>query len=303
MMTVKKILSLFLIIFSFTIYSQNNGAGNTGLSFLKVGVTSRSISLGEAVVSMSEDASATFYNPAGLFLGKKNSILFMHNAGIIGTRSEFLAAKFNLSSRIALGLSLNNMSVSDIEVREIPGQPLDRFNSQNFALGFSGAYKVNEKIQLGVTAKFIYEKIFIDNADGYAFDFGGLFQDGKISFGVALSNVGSMNRLRNESTKLPSSMRFGGGYKISLDKINGSLQLGANGFKVLDGGKFHLNAGAEFLFKEFLAVRAGYQSGFENKSLTTGLGLKFKVFNLDYAFVPYKLSLGSSHTFTIGASF
>ncbi|RPI17010.1 MAG: PorV/PorQ family protein [Ignavibacteriae bacterium] len=302
----KSFLTLTLLILALNFsYAQNDGAGNTGLSFLKLGVTSRAISLGEAVVSNTTDASSTHYNPAAMFQGPKVNALFMHNEQILGIRTEFLSAKVSME-KFAFGLSLNNTSIDEIEVREITGEPLDKFTAQDFALGLSAAYKVNEKLTFGVTGKFIYEKIYIDNASGYAMDIGGLYNDVKNNFsiGASLSNWGSMNELRTEATKLPTAVRFGGAYFISIKSISETgVVVAVDGFKVLDGGKFHANAGAEFQYKDFLFVRAGYQTGFEDKGLTTGIGLKYKGFSLDYAFVPYKFSLGNSHTFTLGTSF
>lgn len=282
--------------------AQNDGAANTGMSFLKLGVTSRAISLGEAVVSNVTDASATNYNPAALFGGDKVNLLFMHNENILGIRTEFIAAKVKFS-KLALGFSVNNTSVGSIQLREIPGASLGSFDAQDFAIGLSGAYKINDMLQIGVTAKFLFEKIYIDNADGYAFDFGGLYTNKKFSAGIALANLGSMNNLRSSPTKLPSSVRFGGSYLLDFPKISGGLRIAVDGYKVLDGGKIHANTGAEFVYKDFLSIRAGYQSGYDDRTLTTGLGLKYRAFNLDYAFVPYKYSLGNSHTFTLGASF
>ena len=299
----KKLIVLLLASFVLSpVFAQNDGAGNTGLSFLKLGVTSRAISLGEAVVSSTTDASATFYNPAALTLGSDVNALFMHNEQILGIRTEYLAAKVRLN-KVFLGLSLNNTSISDIEVREIPGEPLEKFNAQNFAFGLSAAYKINDMLQVGLTAKFLYEKIYIDNASGYAFDIGGLYSKDNLSIGAVIANFGSMNELRNEASKLPASLRFGASYLINIPTLNGGLRIGADGYKVFDGGKFHANAGAEFTYKDFLSLRVGYQSGYENKNITTGIGLKYKAFSLDYAFVPYKFSLGSSHTITIGTSF
>ncbi len=283
-------------------FSQNDGAANTGLSFLKLGVTSRSISMGDAVVSYNEDASATFYNPAGMFFGPKVNALFMHNEQVLGIRTEFLAAKVKLE-KFAFGLSLNNTSVDNIDIREIPGQPQGTFTAQNFAFGLSVGYKVNENLSLGVTGKFLFEKIYIDNASGMAFDFGGVYSQNKFSVGLAFSNFGSMNELRTEATKLPSAIRGGASYLLDLPKLSSTLRIGVDGYKVMDGGKMHANAGAELLYKDFLALRVGYQSGYENKNLTTGIGIKYKVFNLDYAFVPYKYSIGSSHTITLGTNF
>ncbi len=299
-----KILIGLIIALSITssAFSQNVGAANTGLSFLKLGVTSRAVSMGEAVVSNSIDASATHYNPAAMFLGSNVNALFMHNEQILGVRTEFLAAKIKFD-KVALGLNLNNTSVSDIEIREVPGAPIDKFNAQNFEIGISGAYKINDALQFGLTAKFLFEKIYIDNASGYAFDIGGLYSKENLSVGAVISNFGSMTELRNESTKLPTAARFGASYLINLPKLDGGVRISADGFKVLDGGVFHFNGGAEFQYKDFLRIRAGYQSGYEDRNITTGIGLKYKAFSLDYAFVPYRYSLGSSHTITVGTSF
>lgn len=299
----KYLILIFILFINYNlVIGQNDGPGNTGLSFLKLPVTSRAVGLGESVVSNSIDASATFYNPACLFLGSNVNAVFMHSEQIQGIRTEFLGAKLKMS-KLAFGISVNNTAINDIEVREIPGAPLDMFNAQNFALGISAAYKINDMFQVGLTSKFLYEKIYIDNSSGYGFDFGGYFNKDKISAGLSLSNIGKMSSLRSAATKLPSSIRIGASYSIDLPGINGSLRVGADGFKVFDGGKTHANVGAEFSYKQFLSVRAGFQSGYEDKFLTTGLGVKYGVFSLDYAFVPFKFSLGNSHTFTLGASF
>lgn len=301
MKSIIKYLAVLVITVS-SAYSQNDGAGNTGLAFLKLGVTSRSISLGEAVVANSYDASATHYNPAALFNGSKVNLVFMHNEQVLGVRTEFLGAKISMN-RFALGLSLNNTAVDDIEIREIPGASIEKFNAQNFALGLSAGYKVNEMISLGITGKFLFEKIYVDNASGFAIDLGGLYTKNNLSLGLAVSNLGSMSELKNESTKLPVSLRGGVSYLVGIPKLISNLRISVDGYKVLDGGTMHANAGAEFLYKDFLAIRVGYQSGYENKGLTTGIGLKYKALNLDYAFVPYKYSLGSSHTITLGTNF
>ena len=293
---------IVLILAASSAYSQNDGAGNTGLAFLKLGVTSRAISMGEAVVSNINDAAATHYNPAALFNGSKGNIMFMHNEQVLGVRTEFLAAKIKMN-KFAFGLSVNNTAVDDIEVREIPGESVEKFSAQNYSMGLSVGYRVNEMLTLGMTGKFLFEKIYIDNASGFAFDFGGLYVKDKLSLGLAISNLGSMSELRSESTKLPSSVRGGASYIIPVTGLESLLRVSAEGYKVLDGGKFHTHTGAEFLYKDFLALRVGYQSGYENKSITTGIGLIYKAINLDYAFVPYKFSQGSSHTITLGANF
>src|SRR5260221_5234533 len=135
----KLLIIVFVLGFSVNSFAQNDGPANTGLAFLKLGVTSRSIALGEAVVSNVEDACATFYNPAALLKGTNVNLMFMHNESVLGVRTEFFAAKLKFK-KLALGLSLNNTSISNIEIRDIPGAPLGTFDAQNFAMGLTGAY-------------------------------------------------------------------------------------------------------------------------------------------------------------------
>ena len=77
----------------------------------------------------------------------------------------------------------------------------------------------------------------------------------------------------------------------------------ADGYKIFNGGKMHVNLGGEAGYKDFIFLRAGYQSGFENKNISTGIGLKYKGICLDYAFVPHSSSFGISNSLSIGFSF
>lgn len=48
-----------------------------------------------------------------------------------------------------------------------------------------------------------------------------------------------------------------------------------------------------------LSLRAGYQTGYDEKNFSFGLGITYRNFHLDYAFVPYQSDLGSAHRFGI----
>lgn len=295
----KIILIVFLLISGYS-YSQNDGAGNTGLSFLKTGVGAREISMGEAVSSITDDGTAVYYNPARLFSGAKNNVTLMHNASVADFTVDYIGAKVSWT-KFAFGIGIHSASVSDIEIRTAPGALIDKFSSRDLSIGLSLAYMVNENISLGVTPKFLYEKIYVDEASGMAFDFGGNFSKGNTNISFVVANIGSINQLRNEETKLPAYVRFGGSYKTG--KGNLSYLFGADGFKVMDGGTFHLHTGAEVGYKQIVFLRAGYQTQYENKSFTAGLGLRYKGLNIDYAFVPYKNEFGSSNSFSLGLTF
>ncbi|MEO8665202.1 MAG: PorV/PorQ family protein [Ignavibacteria bacterium] len=282
-------------------FSQNDGSGNTGLAFLKFGVGARAIAMGDAYSSVTEDATAFIYNPARLSFGVKSNLSLMHNQSVQDLKTDFVAIKFPLGEKIAMGIGLFTTSITGIEIRNIPGAPVDKFDSRNLSTGISLGYKINPNLSVGVTGKFLFEKIYVDEASGLGFDFGTNYSKDNYSLAFVVANIGSVNKLKNESSKLPAMVRFGGSYKLSKDKFG--FNIGLEGLKVLDGGKFHVNAGAEAGYKDFVFLRLGYQTEYDNKGITTGIGFKYKALNVDYAFVPYKSEFGSSNSFSLGINF
>jgi hypothetical protein len=65
--------------------------------------------------------------------------------------------------------------------------------------------------------------------------------------------------------------------------------------------KVHL--GGEFGLYESFKLRSGYQSGYDEKTLSFGMGIKFKKYAIDYAFLPYKSDLGDVHCISLDVEF
>ncbi|MCI0473412.1 MAG: PorV/PorQ family protein [Ignavibacteria bacterium] len=296
----KKLIIIIILLSAGFTAAQNDGAGNTGLSFLKLGVGARSIAMGEAFVSLADDGTAYIYNPAMMNATENGNVTAMYNSSMFDMTNNFIGAKFRMK-KFGIGIGLLNTTVSDIEVRTIPGAPLEKFNATNFSGGISLSYEAYKGLSLGTTVKMIYEKIYIDEASGFGFDFGASYRINNFSFGAVFANIGSMNELKNSETKLPASVRFGGSYFYKQDEF--TVTGAADGFKVLDGGAFHGHIGLEGGYKDFLFLRTGYQTGYDNKGFTAGLGLKYKSLYVDYAFQPYNSGFGSGNSFSLGFNF
>ncbi len=124
----KKFFILFLISVT-SVFAQS--AGNSGLSFLKIGFGARNIAMGDVGTTVSNDVSSLFYNPARLAGNTGNEILLMHNQWIQDVRSELLGAKTNLFG-LPFALGLNVTNIGNIEVRTKPGDPLTTFDANYF---------------------------------------------------------------------------------------------------------------------------------------------------------------------------
>jgi hypothetical protein len=294
----KKILFISILI-SFSIFAQNSGA--SGLSFLKLGLGARNIAMGDAGNSASNDVSALNYNPARLADKSNSEIMFMHNEWIQDTRSEALGVSTKIWG-LPVALGLNVTSINDIEVRTIASaDPLSTFNAHYFFASLSTGFNVYENIAIGGTVKYLYEGLLSDEATGWAGDLGIKYSTPVkgLNFSGVVRNLGSMNKLRTEKTNLPSECRIGGEYIFGIEDSRFYFNTAAEFLKYFDTDNSHINIGVEAIYDNLLALRAGYQTGFEGKNFTTGFGVKWGILKLDYAFVPFTDNLGSVNIISI----
>ena len=300
MQRVETVFFFMIVILFSTNFSvaQTGNAGATGLAFLKLGVGARAGGMGGAFSAISDDATATFWNPAGLTYSRAQ-VAFTHTEWLQDITNEFLAITFP-AFRGTLGLSFYTNSVGGIERRLNPSEePIGTVEANDVALGLSYATSISSSLKAGLTVKYLYEKIFIESAAGYAFDFGLILQpfSNPLQLAVVAQNFGSMDKLRAESINLPKTVRLGISYLFALDGIGGKVLLAADGVKVIETD-FRGSFGAELQFKSQLAVRVGYQTGLSRQAFGGGLGLKMNRYHLDYGFIPFDSNFGDTHRFS-----
>ena len=274
-------------------------AGTDGLAFLKLGVGGRPLGMGEAAAASTADPSASFYNPAALASAGHAQILLMHKNWTEGVETEYLAAATSWGS-VHLGLSVNATSVNDIEIRSVPGPPIGTFSSRNGAIGLTAAFFVTPELSIGLTGKFLYEKILVEEASGAGFDAGLLYTTPwKLRIGASVANLGSMNALADESSKLPRIVRIGGAYDLLTDTSNLALTLASDYVGLTTEGSSHLHAGAELRYQQVFAIRAGWQTGYDSRNFSAGAGVRYSMLMLDYAFSPFRDDFGTTHTISL----
>jgi hypothetical protein len=301
MMNMKQIVLLFAVLFPLIAHPQ---AGKSGLAFLKLGVSGRTVAMGDAASAAARGATATHYNPAGILSKDASSVefLFMHKEWIQDVRSEFLGVGVQLDESSAVALSVNTATVSEIEIRTRPGTSEGTFTSRDFSFGLSYAREMSEDLKLGITAKYLFEKIFLDEAGGVGFDLGAQYKTPveNLSAGLVLANIGSMGKFRAEKIALPALARVGPAYSLNLEDLTSTAVLAGDLLYIFPEKKVYLNIGGEVVFDNVVAARLGYQLGSNGRGFSAGVGVKYEVFNLDYGFVPLSSNLGSGHTFSIG---
>jgi len=294
---------LIFIISAASMFAQS--AGNSGLSFLKLGFGARNVAMGDAGAAASNDVTSLFYNPAKLTDAQGNQIMLMHNAWIQGVNSELLGAKTNIFG-IPFALGLNVTSVNDIPIRtQASTNPLSTFNAEYFSGSISTGFYAAKNISVGATIKYLYEGLYINESTGIGFDFGINYKtpiEGLNAVAV-IRNLGSMNKLSNESTVLPTEVRFGPEYQFSFPDNKIGVNVAAEFLKYTPTNDVHFNFGAEVIYDNLIALRGGYQSNYISKNFTGGVGIMWGNLNFDYAFTPFELGLGTANTISLSFKF
>ena len=110
-------------------------------------------------------------------------------------------------------------------------------------------------------------------------------------FAAVLKNAGKMSRLGGEASPMPVVLRAGAAF--SPEKLFlGARWLLAADASYIRGGEWHTSWGLEMWPLPLLALRAGYQTGFETRGFQYGFGLQSKRFALDYGLTPFHQELG-----------
>jgi hypothetical protein len=291
-----KLYYLFLSFFiTATALSQGSSKGATSL---KLPITPFIAATCESFVADPVAIRSLLINPANITSYDTYEIMFAHTEWIQDIRTELLSviAPFRYGS---LALSIANSSVDGLELRTIPGPAIGTFNAQATRFQLTYGVKLSESIQIGIAPKYIYEKIFVDETTGFGIDAGALYLphiDGLI-IGFSVTNLGSLSAFRNEKIDLPSQIRIGGTYSFMQKKL--TFRTAGSFSSELGTSVNHVNLGTEIIYDNIISARFGYKTNYEIGSFSAGLGIRYSLMTIDYAYLPSSMQVGDAHIFSI----
>jgi hypothetical protein len=295
-----KILKAILIIAILSLPVNVSASGTQAADFLNIDVSAMQASFGGAGSALSNDISASYYNPAGLSMVERSGINFMHNLWYQDISYEFLGGAIPIGDKQTIGVSAAYLHMGQIQSFDAFNQSNGSFRAYSLVGSASYSYNVTGRLSVGLSGKYITEKLADIEASGYAFDIGTQYYLDIFSFGVVLNNLGPKIKYESESFSLPAAVSFGAAYEPFILPVK--VLAGA---RVPVEGKTSFSTGVEYNLSNFLSLRSGVGGlGGENQSNAFNFGAGFKVagIDIDYAFNPGG-DLGQTHFFSFTMSF
>ena len=297
--------------------------------FLKIGVGARPMGMGGSFVSLADDATATYWNPAGLIQLEYKEAMGMHASQFGGVVvHDVLGIVAPLKSpdhRSAIGLTLIRLGVDDIRVtkdagvdadgdgivdEDANGNPIidpskiETRSAYDLALFLSYARSLGDRWSTGLNVKLVRQSLVSEGASfGIGADIGFLYRpSAKVGFGLQLADITTTQLFWDTGRRetVAPTVTLGGHTTQSLSALQGTLTVGLDiqfAFEGQQADQFSTGnlsgnflPGAEYWFRRTVALRVGSDGG----NFTAGGGVRYKQVGADYAYLSHD-ELDSTH--------
>ena len=291
-MTVLAVVVMSVLMIGMSSYADSNHAG----AFLRMGTGARALGMGGAFTGLANDATAGYWNPAGLTQIKRIEIFGMYSTGMTADMGYNYLAYGQTFPFGSIGISWINSGMSDIGLYNGAGEPTGTDNYSSNAFTFSYA-KGFQKFSFGLNVKMLLQSIpGGDDESGFGLDFGFMYRPTPLlSFGVMAQDLAS--KLGDET--IPANFRLG----LAVHPIDG-LNLAADVEKMHneDGATIHF--GAEYWMTPMENTKLGARAGMNGDAFAAGLSFVFSIVEFDYGYVSStEEALNDNHRISLGVKF
>jgi len=250
-----------LIIFSLLVFTTNNSFSQsasdddlqlntitTALPFLSITPDSRAGGMGEAGTALSGNSTSIYWNTSMLsFAEKKAEIGVSYVPWLRKITNDinlsYLSGYTKLNDRHTIGGAIRYFSLGQITFTDASGDILREDKPSEFELTGAYAFKLNDKLSVGLNGKFAYSNLTgglvtggTDTRPGIigATDLSFTYfnpnaklgsDEGQFIFATTLNNIGNKVAYSELARRdfIPMNLKIASSYKADLDKYNSVL--------------------------------------------------------------------------------
>ncbi len=303
--------SLLPLALALLLTGATHAASRYAGAFLGLGAGARSAALGSAYVALADDATAGYWNAAGLAALSSRQVHLTHSEHFSGlVQRDFIAIARPGHLLHGMALSVVRLGLDDIHFTELP-DPLQAPSTDNrpriasteqsadYALYLSGSRRLGARLSLGLSAKAIYRHVAAFNAYGFGLDLGARYQlSPQIALAANVRDITTTPMIWNtDSTdRIQPALLLGVAYAIPIAGGQTTALLATRSGGDTASTDVPLNAGVEYRH-HYIALRAGLEEGRQ----AFGLGFTpHRTLDLDLAYLQHD---ALEATYQLSASF
>lgn len=278
-------------------------------SFVDVNPDSRSMGMANSSIAVEPSAFAMWNNTSALVLSPKKfsagASYTMWQPGASNNNVIAVAANGRLGKFVSLSAGVKYFSYSSFELMDDKGVSLGQYTPKEMTAGIGIGVRILPILSLSANVNYVLSDLGAPKkGNAVTTDYGATLDLKVVRIGISANNIGSkLNYGGEKSYALPANMKVGVGTVQNFAKNQISVNL--QGGMTFEHKGIFASLGAEYMYNNLIAVRAGYHYGDKTKVTpsyaSVGLGVRFIGIDIN-AF--YLIATGSSSPMknTFGAS-
>lgn len=290
-------LVLVLGLMGATTARASGAAGTAAASFLTVGSGASVLAMGGATLASGDGLAASSWNPAAL-AGLRTLELAMSHAPLPGGASQdwFAIGGRMQGAPTRWAVQAVFQREDGIDGRDAANLPTGTISVSDLALTARLAHPLGRHVSVGLGAEWVHEVLAGVTGSGYGFEAGVRARVGAFGAALATRHAGGRMSYDGATWDLPTVIAAGGSWQDDAHGLRVTLDAESPTHYVRN-----VRAGAEWQWRQMVALRAGYRRQIGESGLETltgpsfGLGTTIAGLGFDYAFIPGATEANGEH--------
>lgn len=274
-------------------------------AFLQYGVGARALGMGGAFYAIADDATAAYWNPAGLAYLQRKELSTMQATLFEETKYTYMAYAHPTATRGTFALGLTDLSSDGFEkvdaTFDSAGDPTSitvagTFADQQRAMSLSWGKEVTDTLAFGLSIKQVTRTLDSSSDNHRTLDIGAMRRMGpNYTLALGMMNVFSISS-GDTDDRFPVIVKVGNSLRLFKERLLLGLDI-----QKAQSADMNWRFGGEYWAARWFAMRFGLLAAPKLQETDFGFGFRFRRFQLDIAQGIH--DLGASTRFSVSFRF